>query len=376
MSAWPKAPDDFVGQGHDAGTFVPRREFGAYLSSILEGAVADGARLVEGQAVAAEREGGGWRVTLADGSVIVARALVLAQGNQPPEPMRVGDGVDPAFFVNNPWGAEAKAAVSRLVESGGDALILGTGLTMVDMVLSLDAAGHQGRIVALSRRGQIPRAHAPHDLAAVDFHEVPHGNIRTLTRWLRGRSGGAGWRGAVDSLRPHAQALWRGLAPAEQGRFLRHARPYWDVHRHRIAPQVAGRLKELIGEGRLEIMAGRVMGLDAQDEGLGATIRRRGSGAEGQAHFGAVFNCTGPLGAMGRTRDPLLRQMIDGGLVAIDRLGIGLAVDGASKAGDGVWALGPLTKGEFWEIVAVPDIRGQAAAVANDIFKELRDAQS
>jgi uncharacterized NAD(P)/FAD-binding protein YdhS len=375
MSAWPEAPDDFVGQGFDAGTFAPRREFGAYLKSILARAVADGAQLVEGQAVSAVREGAGWRVTLADGSVIAARALVLAQGNQPPEPMRVGDGVDPDLFINNPWGGEAKAAVERLAASGGEALILGTGLTMVDMVLSLDAAGHGGRIVALSRRGQIPRAHAPHDLAAVEFDEVPQGNIRALTRWLRGRSGG-GWRGAVDSLRPHAQALWRGLGPADQGRFLRHARPYWDVHRHRIAPQVAGRLKELVGEGRLEIIAGRVLSLAAQDKGIDATIRRRGSGAEGQAHFAAVFNCTGPLGAMGRTRDPLLRQMIDGGLVAIDRLGIGLAVDGASKAGNRVWALGPLTKGEFWEIVAVPDIRGQVAAVANDISKELCDAQS
>jgi uncharacterized NAD(P)/FAD-binding protein YdhS len=369
------APDDFTGQGYDAGTFVPRREFGAYLSSILQAAVAGGARLVAGQAVAAERDGARWRVALADGSAITARALVLAQGNQPPEPMRVGDGVDPSLFVNNPWGAEAKAAVERLVASGGDALILGTGLTMVDMVLSLDAAGHQGRIVALSRRGQIPRAHAAHDAGAVEIGEVPQGNVRALTRWLRHRSGG-GWRGAVDALRPHAQALWRGLGPAEQVRFLRHARPYWDVHRHRIAPQVAGRLKELVGEGRLEIIAGRLIGLTAQDAGLGATIRRRGSGAEGQAHFGAVFNCTGPLGAMARTRDPLLRQMIDGGLVAIDRLGIGLAVDGASKAGHGVWALGPLTKGEFWEIVAVPDIRGQVAGVAHEISKELRNAQS
>jgi uncharacterized NAD(P)/FAD-binding protein YdhS len=95
-----------------------------------------------------------------------------------------------------------------------------------------------------------------------------------------------------------------------------------------------------------------------------------------EGRFGAVFNCTGPLGAMTRTRDPLLGQMIERGLVDIDRLGIGLAVDGASKAGEGLWALGPLTKGEFWEIVAVPDIRGQVTAVTDDICKELRNAQS
>lgn len=376
MSAWPEAPDDFVDHGHDAGSFAPRREFGAYLARILDRAVADGARVVEEQAVSAEHDSAGWRVTLASGGQVRTRALVLAIGNQPPEPMRVGDGADPALFVNNPWGNEATAAVERLVAGGGDALILGTGLTMVDMVLSLAAAGHRGRIVALSRRGQVPRAHAPHDAAPVEWDEVPQGDVRDLMRWLRARSRAAGWRGAVDSLRPHAQALWRSLGPAQQDRALRHARPYWDVHRHRIAPQVAGQLKDLIAAGQLEIVAGRLVSVAAENGGLRATMRRRGADATNEGHFGAVFNCTGPLGAMARTRDPLLRQMIAGGLVGIDRLGVGLSVDGASKAGAGLWALGPLTKGEFWEIVAVPDIRGQVAAVTDDICKELRNAQS
>jgi uncharacterized NAD(P)/FAD-binding protein YdhS len=371
MSAWPDRPDDFVAAGHDPARFVPRREFGDYLSAILDQAVAGGAELVTQEAVAARRDDKRWQVALSDGGQVAARALVLAQGNQPPEPMRVGDGIDGALFVNNPWGDAARAAVARLVETGGDALILGTGLTMVDMVLSLEAAGHRGRIVALSRRGQMPRAHAPHDADPVAIDDVPQGNVLALSRWLRARAGSGNWRGAVDALRPHAQALWRGFDARQQGHFLRHARPYWDVHRHRIAPQVAHQLKDLIGAGRLEVVAGRVTGLSAAGDGLRATIRRRGRAAEGAHAFAAAFNCTGPLGAMARTRDPLLRQMIGEGLVAVDRLGIGLGVDAAACAGAGVWALGPLTKGEFWEIVAVPDIRGQVAAVADAIAREL-----
>jgi uncharacterized NAD(P)/FAD-binding protein YdhS len=374
MSAWPDRPDDFVGAGHDAASFAPRREFGAYLGAILDEAVAGGVQLVAAEAVAAVRDGERWQVTLGDGGRIAARALVLAQGNQPPEPMRVGDGVDSGLFINNPWGEGARAAVARLVASGGDALILGTGLTMVDMVLSLDAAGHEGRIVALSRRGQVPRAHAPHDAAPVEFDQVPQGNVLALSRWLRAR--GANWRGAVDALRPHAQALWRGLGAPEQGRFLRHARPYWDVHRHRIAPQVAGQLKSMIAAGRLEVVAGRVSAMRAEGDAVAVDYRRRGADALRHDRFGAVFNCTGPLGAMGRTRDPLLRQMIGDRLVAVDRLGIGLKVDGDARAGEAAWALGPLTKGEFWEIVAVPDIRGQVAAVADDIARELQHGQS
>lgn len=377
MSAWPDRPADFVGAGHEPGSFAPRREFGAYLGAILDEAVAAGVELFAGQAVSAVRKGA-WLVTLDDGREIEARALVLAQGNQPPEPMRAGEGADPALFINNPWGAEARTAIERVLVDGGDVLILGTGLTMVDMVLSLDAAGFGGLIVALSRRGQVPRGHAAHEAAPVAIDEVPQDNVLALWRWLRKRSAAVGWRGAVDALRPHAQALWRGLGPVEQERFLRHARPYWDVHRHRIAPQVSEQLKAMIGAGRLEVMAGRISDVREEGGGLLLTISRRGGRPSTgpsrvrEGRFAAVFNCTGPLGAMGRTRDPLLRQMIDDGLVEVDRLGIGLAVAGAGQAGTSVWALGPLTKGEFWEIVAVPDIREQVAQVADDIAKELR----
>jgi len=330
----------------------------------------------------------GWRVSLGDGREVAAGALVLAQGNQPPEPMAAANGLSPDLFINNPWRGEAAAAVARVAKSGGDALIIGTGLTMVDMVLSLDAAGHEGRIVAVSRRGQVPRAHAAHDEAPVHASELPMDDLLGLWRWLRKRSAAVGWRTAVDSLRPHSQAIWLGLSEAQQRRFLRHARPYWDVHRHRIAPQVAAKLQSMIDEGRLEVVAGRLRTVREEQGELMVDYSRRGdrplsplacgespSPLKGRGEFAAVFNCTGPLGAMGRTRDPLLRQMIDAGSVAVDRLGIGLAVDGGSLAGEGVWALGPLTKGQFWEIVAVPDIRGQVAGVAENIAKEVDDAR-
>jgi uncharacterized NAD(P)/FAD-binding protein YdhS len=195
-----------------------------------------------------------------------------------------------------------------------------------------------------------------------------------LWRWLRRRSDAVGWRGAVDSLRPHAQALWRGWGVEEQRRFLRHARPYWDVHRHRIAPQVAAQMEAAMAAGRLEVVAGRLRSVIGDNGALAVSYSRRNAPSDGpsQERFGAVFNCTGPLGAMTRTRDPLLRQMIDDGIVTIDHLGMGISVDGESRAGKGVWALGPLTKGAFWEIVAVPDIRGQVAGVADQIAKELK----
>lgn len=193
-----------------------------------------------------------------------------------------------------------------------------------------------------------------------------------MWRWLRKRSAEVGWRAAVDSLRPHSHALWQSLGDEEQQRFLRHGRPWWDVHRHRIAPEVAATIASLIAEGRLQVLAGRILSATNQPHGLLVELRRRGGQASRSVTFAYAFNCTGPLHSIDRTRDPLLRSLLDGSGVASDRLGIGLEVDENSRAGERIWALGPLTKGRFWEIIAVPDIREQAAAVADDIAAELK----
>jgi uncharacterized NAD(P)/FAD-binding protein YdhS len=377
MSAWAGEPDHFAkrfeAEGGDRRGFAQRRLFGRYLGDILEEAVETGCTdMVHASAVGAERRGGSWHVDLDDGSSTEASGLALAIGNQDPEPLRAFASAGDRFIAN-PWGADARAAVEELVESGGDTLLVGTGLTMVDVVLSLDAAGYAGNVVALSRRGQIPRGHADYEPAPVDSSEVPHGNLGVMWRWLRRRSGEVGWRAAVDSFRPHSHALWQSLDVGQQQRFLRHARPWWDVHRHRIAPQVAATLKRLIGEGRLTVMAGRILGANDTGGALGVELRRRGTEASQRMSFAYAFNCTGPLHSIGHTRDPLLRALLDNGEARPDHLGIGLDVDANSRAGERLWALGPLTKGRYWEIIAVPDIRDQAAGVAEDIARELKE---
>jgi uncharacterized NAD(P)/FAD-binding protein YdhS len=375
MSAWADDPDHFVrafeAEGGDRKGFAQRRLFGRYLGEILQAARASGlVELVEDRAVAARPANDGWSIAFENGSEFEASALVLATGNQPPEPLRVFEEAG-EHFINNPWGPDAAAAIEELARTGGDALLVGTGLTMVDTVLSLDEAGHRGRIVALSRRGQMPRAHGDLTPAPVSEGEVPRGNVLALWRWLRRRSGEVGWRAAVDSLRPYSHALWQALSPAEQRRFIRHARPWWDVHRHRIAPEVAKRLRALIAGGRLQIVAGRIADAVDRPNGLAVVIQPRGRAASPPENFDFAFNCTGPLGTISRTRDPMLRGLLEAGLVREDDLGMGLDVDADSRAGERLWALGPLTKGRFWEIVAVPDIKGQASDVADAIAREL-----
>ena len=357
MSAFADAPEDFTewlgreGLG-GAGDFARRRDYARYLAGIFEGA---GVRRVEGEAVAVE----GRDLVLASGERIGFDALVLAGGNYPGRlPARLA-----IEALDDPWGPAGAEALARLAAAGGDLLLVGTGLTMVDVALSLVDAGFKGRMVAVSRRGLVPRPHEEPPSPPLDL--APPARLADLVRHVRRLRP---WRAAVDSLRPHSHDLWRGFTLAEQRRFLRHLRPWWDVHRHRIAPPVAERIAALRAEGRLEVLAGR-----SRQVGDEVVVSLRGGG-EMRRRFAAAVNCTGPEGAIARIEDPLIRQMLASGLAQANALGLGLEVDEASRlvgadgvAGPYLFAVGPLTKGAFWEIVAVPDIRGQVRDVARSL---------
>ena len=384
MSAWPDRPGDFVAwleanaseDAVGADGFAQRRHFGAYLGAILDQAIASGlVHVIDGEAVTArpsagpgqDPDGGGWRVTLRDGAAVVAKGLALANGNQPPDALRLPGAEDDNRVVSDPWSAAGAARIAQAARDQSAVLIVGTGLTMMDVVLSLDAAGHTGQVTAVSRRGLLHQAHAEVAAEEVAAGDVPAG-LLPLWRWLRRRvAGGDDWRAVIDSLRPMSGALWRGLSVAEQKRFMRHARPWWDVRRHRIAPAVAQTIARRQAEGRLEIIAGRIERAEADAAGIAVTIARR-HGGEAVRTVGLVVNSTGPLHALARTRDPLLRQMLDDGLVAPDPLGIGIACgEGDAAVGSTrLWVLGALTKARRWEIIAVPDISGQAESVAED----------
>jgi uncharacterized NAD(P)/FAD-binding protein YdhS len=376
MSALAEEPDHFVrwlearGHADAAALFAPRRLYGAYVQELLGGAVSDGGISVRrGEAVDVREGRDGVRIGLADGGTVEADAAVLATGNQPPHPPR---GLDPALvtsgrFWSDPWApgvADGLTADARV-------LILGTGLTMVDIALLLDANGFDGRIVAVSRRGLLPRAHAagppPGRRAA-----APTTVGAALLREVRERAGRIGWRHAVDELRPFTQEMWRAAGVEAQRRFLRHLRPWWDVHRHRIAPEVHQRLQAMMASGRLEVAAGRIERFDASGGHVEVSLRRRGAAEAETLRCDRIINCTGPEGHLPSSREPLLRNLLDCGAIRPDPLGIGIDIDEAARvvAADGVasgrlFALGPPTRGCLWEIVAVPDIRVQAAALAD-----------
>jgi uncharacterized NAD(P)/FAD-binding protein YdhS len=375
MSALPDEPGhfaDWLQRSHGLGPndFAPRRLFRAYLGEVLEQARDERLTIVSGQAASLERHPEGLSLSLADGREVLCSAAILAGGNLPPRrpPLRAQAEREGVAYIADPWAPGARDQLEGIAAKESDVLLLGTGLTMVDMCLTLDGMGVRGRILATSRRGLLPQVHEAFEPAPLD---APAPRLRELVRQTRVRAREHGWRAAVDSLRPHTAELARTFPPEDWRRFITHVRPYWDVHRHRIAPAVGARLQGLRDEGRLEVVPGRVRRLENGE----VAIERRGGNGSVSRQVGAIVNCTGPGRDIADTADPLIQQLLASGVGRADPMRLGLDVDDSSRliAGDGsvqpdIFVLGPLSRGRFWEVVAVPDIRGQAASVAAELL--------
>ena len=195
----------------------------------------------------------------------------------------------------------------------------------------------------------------------------------------RAVASGGRWQSVIDELRPITTEVWQAMCHADRARFLRHLRPWWDTHRHRISEQVAQRIAEARARGQLRILAGRIRGYTADPSGL-VEVRYRPRFQDGteSVRVGRVINCAGPDADYSRIRDPLVRRLLGKGMVRPDPLCLGLDVtancalldrDGAISRR--LFAVGPMTKGTFWEMTAVPDIRQQAEFLAGQLAAQL-----
>lgn len=194
---------------------------------------------------------------------------------------------------------------------------------------------------------------------------------------------GFDWRAVIDALRPATAKIWQSLPPAEQKRFLRHARAYWEVHRHRIAPEIGAVMAALIQEGRIRLHAGRVTNYREHPDCIAVQFRDRKSGAQQELRVDRVINCTGPETDFRRIDAPLIKYLFAQGLARPDRLFLGLDVDasGALLDSSGVpssalFALGPARKGALWESMAVPEIRNQASQLAGRLVSTLQSSNT
>jgi len=188
-----------------------------------------------------------------------------------------------------------------------------------------------------------------------------------------------GWPGLMQLLRPHNNDMWQGLDLDQRRRFLRHLRPWWDIHRHRVAPQIGALIDAARARGQLSIIAGRIEIDRTTDEAVEVTIVRRGSDVRENRSFDRVVDCRGPRNEVD-VNLTLHAQLVAKGLLRPDPLdqGFDVATGEALIGRDGtpsdrLFVLGPPTRGRYTEIVAIPDIRLQAAEVANGLIGALQD---
>jgi uncharacterized NAD(P)/FAD-binding protein YdhS len=386
MSAYPDRPRDFLdwldahvpGAPHDPFSFAPRSVYGAYLQDRLRAAAeSETARgrltLHFAEAVGLDQVPGGFRLRFDGGPDLTVDRVVLATGNGPPTPPALPDpsALGRPAYVADPWARDALS----VVRPDDPVLLIGSGLTMVDVVASLDAQGHRGGVLALSRRGLSPQPHAPGGGTPLAWEvHGREGLAQSLRRFRREARAAADWRDAFDGLRPHTQSLWKSLSEAERRRFLRHLRPWWDSHRHRMAPIIAERMAAHLASGRLRLAAGRLERLTPDGDKLVVRWRARGTPQIHSLTVGCAVNCTGPEGDPRRSPSSLIQGLLRDGLARPDSLRLGLDVDpyGRILRADGaahrnLFGIGPITRGALWEITAVPDIRIEAHRLARQL---------
>ncbi|KAA1233539.1 MULTISPECIES: FAD/NAD(P)-binding protein [Agrobacterium tumefaciens complex] len=390
MSVFPDRPGDFVdwlaenGIAEDPLLFASRGDYGLYLRDRLAGLLRSREQrarvdFVRAKASACRPDGeGGFSFALENGEQLRAQNVVLCLGvgaASLPVQTVAREEEGPQRIIGHCW----QPGWLSKVKAGDRICILGSGLTMIDQVLTLRGKGYQGPIHVLSRRGLVPHPHVSPPAPPTE-PELPDGSteISLLLQSLRKQvSDGAPWRTVMDGLRPKTQLLWQRLTPAQRSRFLRHALPWWNIHRHRIAPEVSGAFEKLLSDGILEIHAGYLRSIDEGEEGIAVRYRRRHTQVVRELQVDWVVNCTGMERAgIGHSR--LLEAMCGEGVISLDPFGLGVEVDDHShllrtdgRSWPGLFAAGALTAGRFWEITAVPDIRVQAQKIAREITRRV-----
>ena len=368
------------------GTLYPRRGvFGAYVADSLRPHIESGAvRHIHAAVTAIRRTSDGWNIEDDTGARRDAALVVVATTHPPPTPPRAlaeALGVHPRF-VPDPTRPQALAAI----RPDDDVLIVGNGLTSADVVASLTAAGHNGRILSVSRRGLRSRGHAPSPQEPFgDFLTPPPISARDLVKRVRNairaaEAVGLTWHAVIDQVRTQAATFWPDLPITERRRIVRHLRVFWDVHRFRIAPQVEQALDLAIENGRLDILAGTVRGAAIEGDRIRVTLKSKGATGTIEQLFDAVVVTTGPAHGGILASQGWLRDLRNAGHLRLDPTGLGIDCDTESRAldtrgqpNDSLLISGPLARGRFGELMGLPQVSEHARLVATRVASTLRN---
>lgn len=362
--------------------FVPRMVYGDYVRSLAETHLrpVHSRFNLEFEIIEEEATDIQWEdsdnvtVILSNGQTVPANTVLLATGNQPPGslPSRAPLAFDQRYCAD-PWNPEF---FKRLPPHGSEIVILGSGLTMVDVIITLETIGWQGKVTSISRNGMLPQSHfrgiaypdyLPDDVSETsldDLVSLVEQQCQRLTRMSQNPAI------AVDKLRPHTQKLWRGLSTEDKEAFLRQYGARWNVTRHRIAQSIHSTLTDRLDSGSLQVIPGTIESLTTTEKSIDVHYRG-GQGEECVLSGNFVVNCTGPQSRFSKSNIPLFENLLARSVISVDDMDMGIRVDddfavlGKQRSPVGnMFAIGPLLKGTLWETTAVPELRSQAMRVA------------
>jgi uncharacterized NAD(P)/FAD-binding protein YdhS len=393
MSANPREPLEFLEFAKrrlpyaTADDFLPRALYGEYLEASLTSAELSAqpdvrfekmrAEIVE---ISRDAESGAIHLHTTDGRSIIADDVVLALGNPAPASPPIMDCLSGSpRYSEDPWAAPSSCRPGETV------LVIGTSLTMADLVSAISVNCNDNvTIHAISRHGLVPPSqtafrHAPCEGDSAALLREASFSVRRLMRAIRRlaedtqRQGGD-WREAVTFVRSVAPAIWNRLPLREKRRFLRHVRPYWDVHRHRLPQETLAQLDHMRLRGNLRIHAGRLLAFERAGDKVKVTWRERGAGKSSKLLVDRVINCTGPEYNPHRSRDPLVHSLFARRLASADPLGLGLRtadngalLDESGAPAEHLFYVGPQLRADHWEATAAAELRSHAEKLARHL---------
>ena len=365
-----------------AQSFLPRMVYGVYLQEQLnQYSGHKNLEIIASKAISVSVHTGRYVVRLENTQAVTADHLVLALGNFLPATPKIANSAvfDNTHYFRNPWNND----YLKDIRNNETVLLIGTGLTMVDCVLSLKKINFKGKIIAVSPRGYIPASHtnaAPYP----DFsEELKDKSLREIFKIVRQHlevayENDLAWQAVIDSIRPYAQQIWLSLDKKGKQQFTSHLRHIWGVARHRLPEAIFAQIMDAVNSGQLEIIGGRVQNIEEEHTGFRVSIRPRKSHEQQTLQVTRIVNCTGPQINYAEIGDPFVKSLIENNIIRPDGLKMGIAATPAGqvlgadeKPVKNVYAIGSLLRGVLWETTAVPEIRVQAENVARQICESI-----
>ena len=396
MSAFVDDPDHFLNWVKETastntsaeelpGTYLPRNLYGKYIDHIYQNALKSkpehvSLRIINEEVIDLDEKENRVEVITSAGNKFSGDKALLATGNHLPgnPPIENKDFFKSRRYFANPWHA---ASVSN-TEGNSPILIIGTGLTMVDVVLGLRENNFSGKIIALSPKGFSILAHKKHHqqryildelsppYTLTSLYKLFYKHVRNAHR--RGESGET----VVDAVRSKTQEIWQQLSLEDKKSFMSHVRHLWGVARHRLPGDIHAFIQSLIKDEKLEVLAGRIQNIVENDGEVHVTVKPKSGNDVKELRVSRVINCTGPQTDITRFNSPLYQSALKKNIVSPDemRLGIHASPEGAIHSGKSslngkIFTIGTLLKGQLWESTAVPELRVQADRMAEMLLQ-------